>query len=586
MDLVGAGGMGGSTKRDQRLERHVAIKFLSPHGGRLRIPERFEREARAASALNHPNICTVYDVGEFQGRPYLVMELLEGQSLKERIAESPLGAPELASVAQQVCAALQAAHAKGIVHRDIKPANIFVAHSGQVKVLDFGLAKRGVELSAPGSPADGITQSLTLTVRGTIMGTLAYMSPEQAVGEDVDARSDIFSLGIVLYEMATARPPFRGKTPAGILGSILTESPTKPSAVNPAIPVRLDRVILKALEKDRGNRYQSAAELSADLDQWQQSSALRTRRWMLAAAGAGVASILLRNRVPRAGGGSAGVKRVAVLPFENIGGNPQESFFAEGLHQDMISVLNRLFPDQVNVIASTSVKRYKGTSASIEQIARDLNVDYVVEGGVQRNGEQAHITARLIQVSNQASLWNATYDREIGQILATQSEIAQAIARGIERGLQPNAQVSAALAKPLNAAAHEAYLRGDYAKAVQIDPGYAAADTGLANQMYLVGLFGFLPPAVAFTNMSKAASKAIELDPTQALAHGSLALSRLHQQWNWSAAEQSFRRALQLDPANADVRHGFAHFLLWADRRAESVRECDRALSSVRLTPT
>ena len=585
MDPLGAGGMGEVYRaRDQRLDRHVAIKFLSR---RMAIDaaslERFEREARAASALNHPNICTVHDLGEFQGRPYLVMELLEGQSLKERIAKGSLDSTEIGSIGKQVCGALQAAHDKGIVHRDIKPANIFLTQNGQVKVLDFGLAKRGVELSAPGSRTDGSTRSLTLTATGTIMGTLAYMSPEQAVGDDLDSRSDIFSLGVVLYEMATARAPFRGKTPAGILGSILTESPAKPSAVNSAIPVGLDHVILKALEKDRVKRYESAAELSADLDQWQQSATLRTRRWMLAAAGAGAASLAGGAYLARQSLLAPGRRiRIAILPFENIGGNPQESFFADGLHQDMISVLNRLFPDRVSVIASTSVKRYKGTSASIEQIARDLNVDYVVEGGVQRNGEQAHITARLIRVANQVSLWSGTYDSEIGQIVATQSEIAQAIARGIERGLQPNAQVSAALARPLNAEAHEAYLRGDYAKSVQIDPGYAAAYTGLADKMYYAGLFGFLPPGVAFTKMSQAASKAIELDPTQALAHGSLALSRLHQQWNWSAAEQSFRRALQLDPSNAEVRHWFAHFLLWADRRDESVRECDRA---VELSP-
>ena len=582
LEPLGAGGMGEVYKaHDRRLDRDVAIKFLSRRmAGDTSSLERFAREARAASALNHPNICTVHDVGEFQGLPYLVMELLEGQSLKERIARSPMDAEELASVARQVCDALQAAHDKGIVHRDIKPANIFLTKSGQVKVLDFGLAKRGVELSVPGSQAEASTQSLALTATGTIMGTLAYMSPEQAVGEDVDARSDIFSLGAVLYEMATGHPSFRGKTPAGILGSILTESPAKPSSMNAATPISLDRAILKALEKDRGKRYQSAAELSVDLGRLQQSATLRTRRWALAAAGAGVASL--------AGGGFLARKAlfppdrtilIAVMPFENLGGNAQEAFFANGLHQDMISVLNRLFPDRLGAIASASVKRYKGTNASIEQIAKDLKVDYVVQGGVQRVGGQAHITARLIRVKDQAQIWNATYDRDVSQVTATQSEIAQAIARGIERGLRPNVEVSAALARPLNAAAHEAYLRGDYGKAVQIDPGYAAAYTGVADNMYYAGLFGFLPPAIAFTNMSKAATRAIELDPTQALAHGALALSRLHQQWNWSAAEQSFRRALQLDPANAEVRHWFAHFLLWVDRRVESVRECDRAVA-------
>jgi tetratricopeptide (TPR) repeat protein len=248
----------------------------------------------------------------------------------------------------------------------------------------------------------------------------------------------------------------------------------------------------------------------------------------------------------------------------------------------MISVLNRLFPERLAAIASISVKRYKGKRISIDDIGRDLKVDYVVTGGVQRSGGQAHIAARLIRVKDQAQIWNSTYDRDFSQIPATQSDIAQAIARGVERGLRPNAQVSAALARPLNAAAHEAYLRGKYAEAIKIDPGFAAAYTGLADQMYYAGLFGFLPPGVAFATMSNAASRAIELDPTQALAHGSLALSRLHQQWNWSAAEKSFRRALEIDPSNAEVRHGYAHFLLWADRLQESVRECDRA---VELSP-
>jgi eukaryotic-like serine/threonine-protein kinase len=588
LELIGAGGMGQVYRgHDKRLDRHVAVKFLPlAMAGDTAARERFEREARAASALNHPNICTIYDVGEFQGRSFIVMELLEGQSLRERIAGKPVPLQELAAITRQVCAALDAAHSKGIVHRDVKPANIFVTQSGQVKILDFGLAKRGAEsLSASGmafGPA-GSTRTLSLTATGTIAGTLAYMSPEQALGEDVDARSDIFSLGVVLYEMATGEAPFRGKTTAGILGSILTESPRKPSAVNPAVPTRLDRVILKALEKERQDRYQSVASLSGDLGDWQRSEAAirtrKTRRWMVTAIGAGAASVA---------GGAFLARRslfpperrimIAVLPFDNVGGNPQEAFLADGLHQDMISVLNRLYPDRLGVIAHTSSKRYQGTGASIEQIGRELKVAYVVEGGVQRESGRAHVTARLIRVRDQTPLWSATYDRDLSQILAAQAEIAQAIAQGIERGLRPDAKVSAALARPVNPGAHEAYLRGDYAKAVELDPGYAAAFTGLANKLYYPSLFGFQPPRKAFTTMVNAASKAVELDPTQALAHALLAMGKLHLEWSWSEAEKGFRHAVRLDPADGEVRHFLAHILLWTGRPAESAAECKRAL--------
>jgi TolB-like protein/Flp pilus assembly protein TadD len=588
MDLLGTGGMGEVYRaHDKRLDRHVAIKFLPrAMADDAAALDRFRREARAASALNHPNICTVHDIGEHQGRPFLVMELLEGQSLKDRIAEKSVPIPELVAITRQVCAALQSAHAKGIVHRDIKPANIFVTQGGQVKILDFGLAKRGVEsLSlSPATPRPaGSTDALSLTATGMIVGTLTHMSPEQAAGQEVDARSDIFSLGIVLYEMATGQPPFHGRTAVGIMCSILTESPEKPSALNAAVPAKLDRAILKALEKDREDRYQSVALLSADLEEWQEAETAvakrRTRRWMLTAAGAGAAGLA---------GGAFLVRRslfpperrimVAVLPFENIGGNPQEAFLADGLHQDMISVLNRLYPDRLGVIARTSVKRYQATGATIQQIGRDLNVSYVVEGGVQREGAQAHVTARLIRVSDQTPLWNATYNRDLGQILAAQAEIAQAIAQGIERGLRPDAQVSKALARPLIASAHEAYLRGDYAKAVQLDPGYAAAFTGLAAKAYYPGLLGFRPPREAFTGMMNAAYKALELDPTQAAAHAALALGKLHLEWNWSEAEEGFRRALRLDPADGDVRHFFGHFLLWGGRGEESALECRRGL--------
>ena len=379
IDLLGTGGMGEVYEaKDQRLDRHVAIKFLPRAvADDAAALQRFEREARAASALNHPNICTVYDVGEHQGRPFLVMELLEGESLKDRIAGKRVPIPELVAVTRQVCAALQAAHARDIVHRDIKPGNIFVTHSGQVKVLDFGLAKRGVEtlpssMAAP-RPAEN-PSTLALTVTGTVMGTLAYMSPEQAVGEEVDARTDIFSFGVVLYEMATGQPPFRGKTPAGIMGSILTETPPKPSVANTAIPVKLERVILRALEKDRELRYDSIERLSADVEEWQQAettpAGARTRRWMLAAAGAGAASL--------AGGAFLTwlplfTQRrkilVAVLPLADSDPDPKQSYFASGLHGGLIAILGRLYPDGLRVIGQTSMNRYKGTNKPLGQIA-------------------------------------------------------------------------------------------------------------------------------------------------------------------------------------------------------------------------
>ncbi len=284
LELLGAGGMGEVYKaHDQRLDRYVAIKFLSHRiADDAASLERFSQEARAASALNHPNICTVHDVGDHQGRPYLVMELLEGQSLKDRIAEDPLSTKEVASITREVCAALQAAHDQGIVHRDLKPANIFVTKTGQVKILDFGLAKRGTETRTHGAAMSETTGSLTLTGAGTVLGTLAYMSPEQAQGGNVDARSDLFSLGVVLYEMATGRRPFQGRTCAGILGSILTESPRKPSKVNSGVPGKLDHVILKALEKSAGSRYASAADLSAALAPWSDSRRSNRVTWIAA----------------------------------------------------------------------------------------------------------------------------------------------------------------------------------------------------------------------------------------------------------------------------------------------------------------
>jgi TolB-like protein len=490
---------------------------------------------------------------------------------------------EVLDFAVQISDALQVAHAKGIVHRDIKPANIFVLLNGQIKILDFGLAKHGAEprSAAPTGDIARTVTGISLTRPGSLMGTLAYLSPEQARGEEVDARTDIFSLGVVLYEMATGRPAFRGETSAELVGAILHETPAKPSAKNPAIPGSVDRIIVKALEKDRKARFQSAGELLADLEKVQRASAStrRTRRWLLGSSGAAAAALAGGVFLPRLPIFTPGRKTmVAVLPLEDLGDDPKQDYFAAGLHDELISILGRLYPDDLGVIAQTSMRHYKGTNKPIPQIGNELKADYVVKGGVRRDGDRVHITAQLIRAKDQKQLWSGAYDRDLRQILTAQVEVAQAVAQGIESTLQPNRQVQLALARPLDPAAHEAYLRRDYQQSVELDPYYAPAYVALANRVYLGALFGFIPPIPSFTRVMDAAAKAVELDSTLADAHAALAVAKLHLEWKWREAEDGFRRAVKLDPGNAGVRHGFAHFLLWANRGKESAEECSHAL--------
>jgi TolB-like protein/Flp pilus assembly protein TadD len=381
--------------------------------------------------------------------------------------------------------------------------------------------------------------------------------------------------------MATGRPAFRGETSVELIGAILRETPVKPSVWNPAVPAGLERIILKALEKDRAARYQSAAALLADLEQLERSISAgpRTRRWLLASSGAALAALaggafLARQRI-------LAPKRktmVAMLPLEDLNADPKQAYFAEGLHEEMISIVGRLYPDSLGVIGSTSVEQYKGTNRKIDRIARELKVDYVVEGGVQRDGDRVRITARLIRVEDQAQVWSATYDRDLRQILALQTDIAQAVAQGIGHSLQPSAPVRLALAHPLNPEAYEAYLRGEFEKSIQADPTYAPAHAALAGSLYYETLFGAIPPLPGFTRVMQSAAKAVELDKTLASGHAFLALGKLHLQWRWAEAEEGFRHALRLDPNDAETRHNFSHFLLWSGRGPESAEECDRAV--------
>ena len=573
-DQLGAGGMGVVYRAtDSKLGRSVAIKILSPKTlADEAARSRFRQEALSLSRLSHPNICTIYEAGEEGEQAFLAMEYVEGRPLRDLTSAGALPVETVLRYGVQIADALAHAHARNIVHRDLKSANVMVTPEGRIKVLDFGLARQMRR-----GEADESTLS-QVTAAGMMVGTLHYMAPETLRGAQADARTDVWALGVMLHEMCSGELPFQGQTGFEVSGAILKEPP-KPLPAN--VPPALRAVIGRCLAKSPGERYQRAEEVRAALETLQSggriAGAAPTRRRVLAAAGAGAGAAVL------AGGAffarkwalpPSGNVRIAVLPFENIGANPQEASFASGLHQDMITVINRLYPEHIACIGRTSVLRYQAAGANVKQVGRDLSVDYVVEGGVQEDRGQARITARLIRVKDQTSLWNATYNRELGDLMAVQAEIAEAIAQGIEKRLRPDPRVSAAMARPVKAAAKAAYLRGDYAKAAELDPTYASAFANLALNAYFQGLFGIRPPGEAFTNAIHSASRALELDPTQASPHAALTLAKLHLEWDWSEAEEGFRRALQLDPADGDVRHLFGHFLLWGGQAEESAREC------------
>jgi serine/threonine protein kinase/Flp pilus assembly protein TadD len=567
---LGQGGMGEVfLAQDTSLDRKVALKFLPEDAQQdPSARRRILREAKAAAAIDHPFICKIYEAGDVDGRAFIGMEFVEGETLQQRLKTAALPLKMALHLAGEIAEALAKAHSLGIVHRDLKPANIMLTAEGHVKVMDFGLATR--------LAADPEATQETSLAAGQVVGTITYMSPEQVRGQPLDQRTDLFSLGIILYEMLTGVHPFRKKSSLETAMAITQEEQWPISRHIQSCPQLLDHIVRKLLTKEAAKRYQLAAEVQNDLRQ------------------------LEENRLEHVAESRPEIASIAVLPFANASANPENEYFSDGITEDIIAQLSKI--PGLKIISRSSVLRYKGTDKPPDEIARELGVDTILEGSVRRSGNRVRIFSGLVDVHTHRQLWSETYDREMDDIFAIQSEVSRQIATTLKTTLSPTQQLNLQPSAAHNLEAYHLYLKGRhflgkntpdaiqkaihfFQQALDIEPTYARSYAAISTAYANCGNFSYLPPGEAFPKAKAAARRALELDEGLAEAHVSMALVMLFHDWNLPEAERGFQRGIELNPTSAEAHLYYTWYLTAVGRFNEAVVEARSALELDPLSP-